>query len=60
MTKETIIRIKLTAKEGHVLTDGENFGRIVYLESGKNGDDWYEISEEEYQEKMKEADVLDE
>lgn len=42
-------RIILTASEGHILTDGENYGRIVYLASGDDGSKWYEITEEEYQ-----------
>ena len=49
MTKETITRTKLTASEGHILTDGESFGRIVYLASGDDGAKWYEITDEEYQ-----------
>ena len=49
MTKETITRIKLTATDGCVLTDGESFGRTVYLASGDSGEKWYEISEDEYQ-----------
>lgn len=49
MNKETITRIKLTASEGHILTDGESFGRIVYLASGDDGEKWYEITEAEYQ-----------
>lgn len=57
MQKETITRIKLTASEGHILTDGESFGRIVYLASGDSGEKWYEISEEEYQDKMKAAEL---
>ena len=53
MKKETITRIKLTASEGHVLTNGESFGKIVYLASGDDGDGWYEITEEEYESKLK-------
>ena len=49
MNKETITRIELTASEGHILTDGENYGRVVYLASGDDGSKWYEITEEEYQ-----------
>jgi hypothetical protein len=55
MKKETITRIKLTASEGHILTDGENYGKIIYLASGDEGEKWYEITEEEYQKKMEEA-----
>ncbi|MBP3376189.1 MAG: hypothetical protein J6L83_05445 [Clostridia bacterium] len=58
MKKETITRIKLTASEGHILTDGENFGRIVYLASGDEGEKWYEITESEY-DKIKEAEEVE-
>lgn len=58
MKKETITRIKLTASEGHVLTNGESFGKIVYLASGDEGDGWYEITEAEY-EKIKEAEEIE-
>ena len=51
MKKETITRIKLTASEGHILTDGENFGKVVFLASGDEGEGWYEITEGEYHEK---------
>ena len=56
MKKETITRIKLTASEGHVLTNGESFGKIVYLASGDEGNGWYEITEEEYEIKLKEKE----
>lgn len=58
MQKETITRIKLTASEGHILTDGESFGKIVYLASDDDGSKWYEITMEEYEAKIKE-DQLD-
>ena len=60
MNKEAIIRIKLTASEGHVLTDGENFGKVVFLAVGESGEGWYEITDAEYEEKIKEAEKLDE
>lgn len=59
MKKETITRIKLTASEGHILTDGENFGRIVFLASGDEENGWYEITEEEYLENAKEEEDID-
>jgi hypothetical protein len=57
MKVETIIRKKITASEGMVLTDGEIYGRTIYLAEGKSEADFYEISEEQYQEKMKEAEA---
>ena len=60
MQKETITRIKLTASEGHMLTDGETYGRVVYLAQGDEGDGWYEITDAEYEAKMaKEANYED-
>lgn len=56
MQKEIITRIKLTASEGHILTDGENYGKIVYLASGDEGEKWYEITEREYEYKMRELE----
>lgn len=56
MKKETITRIKLTASEGHILTDGENYGRIVYLASGDEGEKWYEITADEYQRILEEKE----
>lgn len=58
MKKETITRIKLTASEGHMLTDGESFGRIVYLAQGDDGSKWYEITEAEYEAKQAELDAM--
>ena len=58
MNRETITRMKLTASEGHILTDGENYGRIVYLASGDEGEKWYEITEAEYNAKMAELEAM--
>jgi hypothetical protein len=57
MKKESITMVKLTASEGHMLTDGENYGRIVYLASGDDGEKWYEITEAEYEAKMAELEA---
>ena len=59
MTKETITRTKLTASEGMILTDGESFGKVVFLASGDEGERWYEISEGEYREIMREAEQVE-
>lgn len=47
MKQETITRIKLTAAEGMTLTNGEAFGKEVYLGSGDAADNWTEITDEE-------------
>ena len=59
MKKETIVRIKLTASEGHILTNGKEYGKIVYLASGDEGADWWEISDYEYQRVMEERESED-
>ena len=41
-------RTKLTASDGMILTNGETYGRVVYLGTGDSPDNWYEITEEEY------------
>ena len=50
MIKETITRIKLTAAEGMVLTDGESYGKEIFLSQNESADNWYEITEKEYKE----------
>ena len=41
-------RIVLKAREGYVYTNGTDYGKIIYLASGKSPNDYYEITEEEY------------
>lgn len=53
MKKETITRIKLTASNGKVLTNGTEYGKEIYLADTENLDNWYEITEAEYEEIQK-------
>ena len=53
MITETITRIKLTASEGMMLTDGENYGKEVFLAVDADQSLWYEITQEEYDESTK-------
>ena len=45
-------RLKMKATEGMILTNGETYGRVVYLGSGDSPDNWHEITEEEYGKRM--------
>lgn len=42
-------RITLYAEDGKVLTDGEHFGRIVYLAANADASAWHEITEKEFE-----------
>lgn len=55
------IRYMLTASEGHILTDGENYARVTYLAEGADPSKWHEITEAEYERIMaeKEAKALE-
>ena len=48
MKMTTIELRKLTASEGMVLTNGEAFGKEIYLGVNDSADNWHEITEEEY------------
>jgi hypothetical protein len=42
-------RLVIYAEEGHVLTNGEICGRQIFLAEGVSAEDFYEITDEEYQ-----------
>ena len=46
-------RIVLYADEYKILTNGEIYGRQIYLEEGMSADGFYEITESEYDEILK-------
>ena len=56
MKQETITRIKLTAAEGKTLTNGETFGKEVYLGTGDAPDNWTEITDAQAAEIQKERE----
>ena len=52
MKQETITRVKLTAFDGMMLTNGEVFGKEVFLGTGDSVDNWHEVTEAEAQAKV--------
>jgi hypothetical protein len=57
MKTETITRIKLTASDGMTLTNGEAFGKEIYLGSSDDADNWYEITNAEAEKLQEEKEV---
>ncbi len=47
-------RIKLVATEGMVYTNGTDYARVAYLCSTDSPDNWWEITEAEYEARMAE------
>ena len=58
MITETITRIKLTASEGMMLTDGESYGKEVFLAVDADAGSWHEITEEEHEAIQKEQEEM--
>lgn len=56
MEKSTIKIIKLTASKEHVLTDGEAYGKEIYLGCNDSADNWSEITDAEYAEIVKQQE----
>lgn len=52
MKKETVKQIILMADEGKYLTNGDTCGKTVVLPETADQNVWYEITEEEYQQKL--------
>lgn len=51
------MRIIIRADEGKWLTDGEIYGKTMVLADGVNIENYHEITDEEYQEKIKGDEV---
>lgn len=56
MILSTIELRKLEAASGMVLTNGEAYGKEIYLGKNDSPDNWYEITEEEYNQILKEEE----
>lgn len=50
MQTETINNTVLIADEGKILTDGEIYGRTIYLAKNRSPEEFHEITEAEYEE----------
>ena len=59
MKTTEIKTIKIEAGEGKILTDGEIYGRTIYLAKNRSPEEFHEITEAEYEEiqKQNEAEV---
>lgn len=60
MNITTIELRKLTASEGMMLTNGEIYGKEIYLGVNDSPDNWHEVTIAEYEAKMAEqsAEVM--
>ena len=56
MKIEQIITNKIIADEGMILTDRENYGRVIFLASDRDISEFREITEDEYNQIQKEKE----
>ena len=48
----------IEAKNGMILTDGEIFGKKIYLAEGESADKFHEITDEQYWEIIAESEEI--
>ena len=53
-------RTVIYAEDGHVLTNGEIYGKQIFLADGVSESDFYEITDEEYQKILDEQKTMGE
>lgn len=58
MTESTIKITKLSASDGHVLTNGEVYGKEIYLGKNDKAENWHEITDAEYAEIRKAEEAM--
>ena len=56
MTQKTIKIKKLIAADGMMLTNGEAYGKEVFLGNGDDATNWVEITNEEYEKRISEME----
>lgn len=59
MKTETFEIVKLTADKGKVLTNGKIYGKVIALGNGDGAENYYEISEKEYESIMAEMEDIE-
>lgn len=57
MIESKIEITKLTASEAHVLTNGEVYGKEIYLGINDRAENWHEITDAEYAEILAEEEA---
>lgn len=57
MQTETIKTTVLKSDNDKILTDGTIYGRTIYLAKGRTADEFYEITEAEYEEIQKQNET---
>lgn len=57
MQTETINTTVLKADEGKILTDGEIYGKTIYLAKNRSPEEFHEITESEYEEIQKQNET---